>query len=268
MEGKFSPPKRFTWISIGSMFLSLVLWECSYFGQRGEAGSKDYVILLHGLARTQRSMAALQFQLTKLGYNVKNIGYPSTKMSLQEIVEYVRERIAQQHFPSNRKIHFVTHSMGGIVIRLYLEKYHFPNLGRVVMICPPNQGSELADLLKKVPLLEKILGPASVQLTTDPASFPNRLGAVNFQLGVIAGDKNPNPVFSIFFHGPNDGKVSVKSTQVKGMRDFCVIHESHQIILYHPEMVARIVSFLEKGSFDDREMSEPKHFQKEEKRIH
>jgi len=231
------------------ILIFILLINCSFFKTNQNGTSKTTIILLHGLARTQRSMATLQNRLSKQGYKVHNIGYPSTKLSIEEIVEYIDNRIRKIEFNPESQINFVTHSLGGIVLRLYLRDHKMSKLGRVVMISPPNRGSELADFIKGNFILEEIFGEASKQLTTDKNSLPNKLGPVDFEVGVITGDKNMNPFYSFLFSSPNDGKVSVEKTKVAGMKDFLVVHENHQFIVHSEIVFNQILNFLEFGNF-------------------
>ena len=206
-------------------------------------------MILHGLARTSRSMASLEKRLTQEGYTVINVDYPSTAHSIEHLADDVLEGILQTCC-QNATLHFVTHSMGGIVVRYYLKSHQLPNLGRVVMLGPPNQGSELVDVLKENFVFELVNGPAGAQLGTGPESLPLQLGAVTFDLGVIAGNTSLNPVFSKMIPGPDDGKVSVERARVEGMRDFLVVPHNHTFIMNQREVMDQVVYFLRHGVFE------------------
>ncbi len=163
---------------------------------------RDVVVLLHGLARTPRSMRKLEKELTRTGYLVENIGYPSTRHPIEELTELLHERLLECCASRGGKLHFVTHSMGGIVLRLYVASRTIPEMGRVVMLSPPNSGSELVDAWKKIPIARKGIGPSRGQLGTDPDSVPRTIGPVDFEVGVITGDRSMIPFFSWLIPGP------------------------------------------------------------------
>jgi len=209
-----------------------------------------YVILLHGLGRSSRSMATIEKSLSSLGYRVVNVDYPSTKHPIEFLADEILNDIVEPYsMHSQSKIHFVTHSMGGIVVRYYLKNHKLPNLGRVVMISPPNQGSELVDSLSDSYFFNKLNGPAGRQLGTEKDSFPLSLGSVDFELGVIAGNRSFNPLYSLIVPGPDDGIVSVERTKVAGMKDFLVLPRSHVFIMRSEDVIKQVIHFIEHGAF-------------------
>jgi len=212
-------------------------------------GTNDYVVLLHGLARSAGSMGAMEERLTEEGYRVVNIDYPSTDHPIEELVAFVSGEIEAACTDTSAEVHFVTHSLGGIVVRAYLKQQPPTDNCRVVMLSPPNQGSEIVDWLGDTYLFRAVMGPAGQQLGTDSASTPNTLGPVDFELGVITGDASLNPVFSRIISGPDDGKVSVERARVGGMRDFLVVPHSHPFIMSRPVVIEQTVFFLEHGRF-------------------
>ncbi len=218
-----------------------------------EANSGDCVVLLHGLARTRGSMKGVEWALTKQGYRVVNIGYPSLRVPLERLAdEHLHVALERQLPPGARRVHFVTHSFGGILLRKYLAGHRVPNLGRVVMLAPPNQGSAVVTSLRKNPLVRLFAGPNFMRLGTGPDDTPQQLAPVDFELGVIAGDRSFNPWFSALLDGPDDGKVSVASTRVEGLKDFLVVHSSHVGLKWRPETQLAIARFLEHGAFARR----------------
>ncbi|MCE2570953.1 esterase/lipase family protein [Motilimonas eburnea] len=211
-------------------------------------GSKQSVILLHGLARTPRSLNKLAKHLRAQGYHVVNLGYPSRHHKIEALAEQVIPNALAQ-CPSDHQVHFVTHSLGGILVRAYLANHALANLGRVVMLAPPNQGSEIVDKLGHLSLFKWINGQAGLQLGTDEMSMPKRLGAVDYELGVIAGTRSINLILSTLMPRPNDGKVSVASTKLNGMTDHLTLPVTHTFLMTNRRVLNAISAFLAKGCF-------------------
>jgi pimeloyl-ACP methyl ester carboxylesterase len=181
------------------------------------------------------------------------VSYPSTRLSIQAAAdEWLANLIPNATSDRTVKIHFVTHSLGGIVLRQYLLTHQLENLGRVVMLAPPNEGSELADRFRHNRLYKLLTGPAGHELGTDRGSVPNRLGPAAFELGIIAGDRSLNPVSSAWIPGPDDGKVAVRSTPLEGMKDFLLVHHSHTWMMWRTDVAASVARFLKCGYFEDQ----------------
>ena len=219
--------------------------------QKAGIERNDYVILLHGLARSNRSMQRIETNLSDYGFRVINLNYPSTEHPIEYLANNVLSNVIER-CPADpeTKIHFVTHSLGGIIVRYYLKQNRLSNLGRVVMISPPNNGSELVDNFKDSYFYKKRHGPAGQQLGTTKESIPQNLGPVDFDLGVITGNRSFNPVSSMIIPGPDDGAVSVESAKVKGMTDFIVMPNNHTFIMKSKDVIMQIIRFLEYGEFN------------------
>lgn len=211
----------------------------------------ECVVLLHGLARTKKSLIKLERYLKNNGYCVVNIGYPSRKKTVQELsVDVIPIAIKQCRAHNASRIHFVTHSMGGILVRYYLAHNEVSELGRVVMLSPPNKGSEVVDKLGDSRIIKWINGPSGDQLGTGPGSLPKSLGAPRYEVGIITGDRTINPILSLLIPGKDDGKVSVESAKLQGMKDFLIVHKTHPFIMNDENVLQQVTAFLEKGVFN------------------
>ncbi len=212
--------------------------------------NKDYVVVLHGIARTYRSMRSLVNFLKAHGYPVLNVDYPSTRIPLESLIEHINKQVVAFNQGFQRKIHFVGYSLGGLLARGVISRHRPSNLGRVVQLAPPNQGSEVADFWKSNFLFQWIFGPAGQELGAEERSFARILGPVDFELGVIAGNRTWDPISSAMIKGPNDGKVSVESSKVPGLIDHLVIPATHTFIIYNREAWNQTIHFLECGKFN------------------
>ncbi len=210
----------------------------------------EQVVMLHGIARTWRSMRTFAGYLEAQGYRVLNVGYPSTRLPLESLVGHVQRTIEESEFDPQTKTHFVGYSMGGLLARGVIHRFRPPNLGRVVQVAPPNQGSEVADFWKNFFLFRWIFGPAGQDLGARERKFARILGPVDYELGVVAGNKTWDPFSSALIPGPNDGKVSVESTRVDGMKDHIVIPATHTFIIYNQKAFKQAQYFLQNGLFD------------------
>ncbi len=213
--------------------------------------SKEHVILLHGMGRTIYSMRKLESYLEEHGYQTVNDGYPSTSEPVEKIAdEYLAPMVEQCLEKGADKIHIVTHSLGGIVTRQYLQRQSLPDGSRIVMISPPNKGSELADSFRNLSIYKWLNGPAGQVLGTEPESLPNSLKPVKGEIGVITGDNTLNPFYSWLIPGEDDGKVSVERAKLEEMADFLVVPSSHSFIMNRDEVLYQVAFFLKKGAFN------------------
>lgn len=216
------------------------------------ARSEETVVLLHGLARTPRSMDKMERALSGEGYRVINLGYPSRKHPIEQLSRLVSEQIDHQTAASDQ-VHIVAHSLGGILVR-HMQRHHpITNLKRVVMLSPPNQGSEVVDKIGGLKLFHWINGPAGAQLGTSDDGFVSKLGPIDFELGVITGDRSINWINSCMIPGKDDGKVSTTSARVDGTKDFKIVPATHPFIMKKKNVIRDVKLFLSSGSFAKNE---------------
>ncbi len=217
------------------------------------AAAPDTVLLLHGLARGPLSLIRLEAALRAAGYRVRNLDYASRSAEIAALATTTLGPILGDAPPDGSRIHIVTHSLGGILVRQYLHDHGVPPaLGRVVMLAPPNEGSEVVDRLREWKLFQLINGPAGLELGTGEADGPRALGPLpaGVEVGVIAGDHTLNPFFSALLPGPNDGKVTVAATHVAGETDHVTLPATHTWIMWRGDAIAQVELFLRDGRFD------------------
>lgn len=210
------------------------------------------VVLVHGLGRRAASMAPLGRALVDRGYRVINVGYPSWTEGPDSLTALLSDSVAAC-CGADSTVAFVTHSLGGVLVRNYLSKREQPYAGRVVMLSPPNQGSELVDVASAAPWLAALLGPTGAALGTEETSLPNRLEAPDYPVGIITGDRSLNPLYSWLIPGPDDGKVSVERAELEGA-PLLVVPFSHSFIMNQVEVVDEVDHFLREGRFSQEAM--------------
>lgn len=219
---------------------------------RMSAQPAEVVVLLHGLARTPGSMIGAGVWFRRAGYRVAYVSYPSRKVGIEAAVrDFVApqvEKIAAR--PGVRKLHFVTHSLGGIVFRAWAASHaEKVPLGRAVLLAPPNHGSEIADKLGGWIVARKIMGPVLQELHTGDDSIPRRLGDVKIETGVIMGDEANLPFFRHWLGAASDGVVTVEGGRVGGLKDFLVLPAGHTWIMWRPAVLNAALHFIREGCF-------------------
>jgi pimeloyl-ACP methyl ester carboxylesterase len=211
---------------------------------------QDGVVLLHGISRTARSFHKMERAIERAGYATLNLDYASRRKALEALAEDIHPTIESFADRLDGKLHFICHSMGGLLARVYLVKHRPPNLGRVVMLGTPNGGSEIADRLKNVMLYRAFFGPAGQQLgTLRDAATISLLPPIDYPVGIIAGNRSIYPVASAFLPRPHDGRVSVANTKLDGMTDHIVVCTSHPWLVRNDEAIAHTITFLREGRF-------------------
>ncbi len=232
-------------------FTVIILMSLPPIVSTARAGeSVECVILLHGLGRTSYSMNKIEDGLTRDGYHVWNETYPSTKEKIETLaVRHIKTGLSFCEAFGPAKIHFVTHSLGGILVRYYLQTRRIPDLGNIVMLSPPNKGSELADHLKDIYFYKILTGPAGQQLGTDSDSIIKQIKPIKGHIGIITGDRSLDPWFSTIIPGEDDGKVSIESAKLAEMSDFLVVDSGHTFIMRSETVIDQVKYFLKNGKF-------------------
>jgi pimeloyl-ACP methyl ester carboxylesterase len=211
-------------------------------------------VLLHGIGVGSWTLKKLERTLQRRSFATLNLNYASRKKPLEALAEDIHAPIAAFAAQCDGAIHFVAHSMGGLVTRVYLSRHRPARLGRVVMLGTPNGGSEIADLLKGFAVYRAVFGPAGLQLTTEQAPVLTALPSPDYAIGIIAGCRTIAPIASTFvLPRPNDGKVSVASAKLSGMADHIVVKAAHAGLPRHPIAIEQTIAFLHDGRFSSDE---------------
>ncbi len=243
-----------TQTTVMKAIFSLALFGCLLVDGHAAGKALDpresQVVLLHGLARSSDSMQPLAEHLQEQGYTTCNVSYPSTEHAIAALAEDFVLPAIRACFPQkDRPVSFVTHSLGGIIVRQLASTNPGLDFGRVVMLAPPNHGSEVIDKLGGLWLFQTINGPAGSELGSASDSLPNSLGPAPFEVGVITGDFSINWILSTLIEEEDDGKVSVESAKLEGMSDFKIVSVSHPFIMKDREVWGLVVNFLKRGAF-------------------
>lgn len=215
------------------------------------APAREAVVILHGVAINRRFTARLARLIGAAGYEVHNLDYPSRTMALAELgPRWLPAKLAELGLERAPRLHFVTHSMGGLIVRGFLAVHRPANLGRVVTIVPPHQGSAVSDRLRQLPVIWRIIGRNLGVLGTGPDAYWRTLPQrADFELGVIAGSFALNPMGWFFLEGTNDGTVTETCTHLAGMADHLTQHSNHTFILFRRRTAMQAVAFLRTGRF-------------------
>lgn len=198
-------------------------------------------------------MRPIERALRDHDYEVLNLGYDSRRADIATLAAEVAAAIVAWN--ATDPLDFVAHSLGAIVLRAAVANAWLPaaRVRRVVMLGPPNRGTELADVLPKLPVVgswyTRYFGPAGGELGTGPSSVPSRLPAPTFQVGVIAGTKTLNPLTSGILGGTNDGTVRTDRVTLDGGTDMLLVPHSHSMLMLSPVVLEQTLYFLDSGHF-------------------
>lgn len=228
----------------------LLLGHSLVLAHTAHASEPDCVVLLHGIGMQGYVMKRIQHALTTDGYRVVNVSYPSRELPFEQLAgEYLPAQLQEHGVARAPHLHFITHSMGSLIVRKLIHDARPANLGRVVMIGPPNHGSTAADEADEFALLRKYMGENLGRLGTGENSIAGTLGPADFDLGIIAGNTTSVTIFGRVLSGQNDGAVTVESARLEGMHDFIVVPYSHTAMLWRDEVVQQALTYLREGKF-------------------
>lgn len=216
---------------------------------------RELVILLHGIFRNHIDMLPLGLYLERQGWDTINILYPSRRKNIEDLSDFVHSKITRhKKYSPDKTMHFVTHSMGGLIARYYIARHRPAHLGKVVMLGTPNTGSETADFLNENavlgPVYKTLFGPAGQQLLT---RYRHTASEIDYPLGVIAGSKSVNPLAFLALEGAHDGIVPVERTKIGGMTDHIILPATHSFMMFNRGVMRQVKFFLENGKFQKDE---------------
>jgi pimeloyl-ACP methyl ester carboxylesterase len=207
------------------------------------------VVLLHGFLSSPLSMRLLGRAVRGAGFTPLIPWYASWSIPFDAIVERLATALSRQAIGTDRPVHFIGHSMGGLIARALATRLQPPRIGRMVMLGTPNGGSELADFCSAWPVLRPILGHAEPALITrrdHPAIAA--LAAPDYPVGIIAGDRPLAKLLRVL-PPPHDGKVSVAATHLEGEADHIVLPVSHVLMPFDRRVGRQALHFLQSGKF-------------------
>lgn len=205
----------------------------------------EAVVLLHGLGLHALFMRRIAAFLKNDGYDVYNIDYPSRRDTVETMTAYLYDLLEGKRLGGYKSVHFIGHSLGGILVRNLLCRYRFHNQGKVIALAPPNKGSLLVDIFKRYAAVRWYFGPAFLELGSGSV-FLEQLACIPDNYYVIAGSRSKGTLFGFLFDEVNDGSVSVESTIAEGMdiRHHTVFAVSHFTILYNKKVIDKIFEVL------------------------
>ena len=222
--------------------LDLIRVERKLPPMKGEA-----VILLHGIFRSSKAMQRVRDRLEKDGYLVVPFDYPSTRVDISASAKMLGDVV--KSLEGVKKISFVTHSMGGLVVRSWLGEGGDPRAKRLVMMGTPNKGAEVADVLRDWHLYRLILGPAGQQLIAHESGAIAKLPVPEIPFAVVAGGKGTLDGHNPLIPGDDDGLVAVSSAYLEGAEDSITLPVLHSFLPFNADVIEAVSRYLATGAF-------------------
>jgi hypothetical protein len=210
----------------------------------------ELVVLVHGLGRTRHSLARLARHLEREGFATARFGYPSTRRSIDDHAEALRSWL--DRLEGVERVSFVTHSLGGIVVRAALERPPAPGapaVGRVVMLAPPSRGSSLAHALERWRPIRWILGPSGGELG-DGAGLTVAEPPPSVAVAVVAGARGRDGGWNPLVPGDDDGIVGVDETRLERPHEHLVVRGMHTWLMNRPAVREAVLRFLRREALD------------------
>lgn len=207
-----------------------------------KASAPAHIVLIHGLWTHGLIMLPMAHMLQKYGYDTHHFSYHTISETLEQsaarLQEFVQQLAAEQ-------LHFVGHSLGGLLIRKFLQRYPDQAPGRIVTLGTPHSGSYVASHLGRSGLMRKLFGCSLPPLTGDITPWQGER-----ELGAIAGSRSIGLGFIIRdLPKPNDGTVSIDETRLETMRDHITLPYTHTSMLMAEEVAKQVHDFLQTGQF-------------------
>jgi pimeloyl-ACP methyl ester carboxylesterase len=216
---------------------------------KGEA-----VVLLHGIFRSSKAMKRVQDRLEQDGYLVVPFDYPSTRVDIAASAKMLGDVV--KSLEGVEKISFVTHSMGGLVVRSWLGGGGDSRVRCLVMMGTPNKGAEVADILRDWHLYRLILGPAGQQLVAHESGTIAKLPVPKIPFAVVAGGKGDDEGYNPLIPGDDDGLVAVSSARLEGAEDSMTLPVLHSFLPFNAEVIDAVSRYLKTGAFRSDGVSE------------
>lgn len=214
------------------------------------------VVALHGILRSSKVWNSLKQEVEQDGMTVVAADYPSTQQPITAFVDQLQELLSS--LEGIERIHLVVHSMGGLIVRAWSQRYSDPRIRRLVMIGTPNRGAEIASMLRENPIFQFVFGPAGQQLVHESHDeFIQKLPTPPMEFAVIAGSRGNSQGFNPLIPGDDDGIVTTASARLPGAVDYLPVRVLHSFLPLSSEVVAATRRFLATGALRESGIREP-----------